>query len=53
MLIAKGVVAGIVNISGDINTWGKQLDGNEWKCGDACLPFGCDTGHYSNFTIYT
>lgn len=33
MLIEKGVVAGIVNISGDINTWGKQLDGNQWKVG--------------------
>lgn len=33
MLVEKGVVAGIVNISGDINTWGKQLDGNQWKVG--------------------
>ncbi|WP_367752991.1 FAD:protein FMN transferase [Flavobacterium sp. WC2430] len=33
MLIGKGVVAGIVNISGDINTWGKQLDGEKWKVG--------------------
>ena len=33
MLVAKGVVAGIVNISGDINTWGKQLDGEKWKVG--------------------
>lgn len=33
MLIAKGVVSGIVNISGDINTWGKQLDGEKWKVG--------------------
>ncbi|MCG9792889.1 FAD:protein FMN transferase [Flavobacterium algicola] len=31
MLLAKGVVAGIVNISGDINTWGKQMDGKQWK----------------------
>jgi thiamine biosynthesis lipoprotein len=23
LLISKGVVAGIVNVSGDINTWGK------------------------------
>ncbi|NRS87495.1 thiamine biosynthesis lipoprotein [Flavobacterium sp. 7E] len=33
MLIAKGVVSGIVNISGDINTWGKQIDGKQWKVG--------------------
>jgi thiamine biosynthesis lipoprotein len=33
MLVEKGVLAGIVNISGDINTWGKQLDGNQWKVG--------------------
>ncbi|EIA07581.1 FAD:protein FMN transferase [Flavobacterium frigoris] len=33
MLVEKGVVAGIVNISGDINTWGKQLDGSQWKVG--------------------
>ena len=33
LLLSKGVVAGIVNISGDINTWGKQLNGEEWKVG--------------------
>ncbi|AWG22447.1 thiamine biosynthesis protein ApbE [Flavobacterium faecale] len=33
LLIQKGVVAGIVNISGDINTWGKQLNGEKWKIG--------------------
>jgi thiamine biosynthesis lipoprotein len=33
LLISKGVVAGIVNISGDINTWGKQLNGQQWKVG--------------------
>lgn len=33
LLIAKGVPAGIVNISGDINTWGKQIDGKQWKVG--------------------
>jgi thiamine biosynthesis lipoprotein len=33
MLVEKGVVAGIVNISGDINTWGKQQDGKQWKVG--------------------
>jgi len=33
MLVKEGVTAGIVNISGDINTWGKQLDGKQWKVG--------------------
>ncbi|MDO1511608.1 FAD:protein FMN transferase [Maribacter confluentis] len=31
VLIAKGVVAGIINASGDMNTWGKQPNGNEWN----------------------
>jgi len=31
LLIANGVTAGIINASGDMNTWGKQPDGNEWK----------------------
>lgn len=31
LLISKGVVAGIINASGDMNTWGKQPDGSEWK----------------------
>jgi len=31
LLIKKGVSSGIVNASGDMNTWGKQPDGNEWK----------------------
>lgn len=29
-LMQKGVVAGIINASGDMNTWGKQPDGKEW-----------------------
>jgi thiamine biosynthesis lipoprotein len=33
LLLSKGVVAGIVNISGDINTWGKQTNGEKWKVG--------------------
>lgn len=33
LLIAKAAPAGIVNISGDINTWGKQIDGKQWKVG--------------------
>ena len=31
LLIKKGVSAGIINASGDMNTWGKQANGNEWK----------------------
>ncbi len=30
MLLAEGCVSGIVNVSGDINAWGKQPDGNPW-----------------------
>ena len=30
LLIAKGCQSGLVNVSGDINTWGKQLDGKPW-----------------------
>lgn len=31
LLIAQGVPSGIINASGDMNTWGKQPDGSEWK----------------------
>ncbi|MGO4912350.1 FAD:protein FMN transferase [Leeuwenhoekiella sp. W20_SRS_FM14] len=31
LLISKGVSAGIINASGDMNTWGKQPDGSTWK----------------------
>lgn len=31
LLISKGVKAGIINASGDMNTWGKQPNGDEWK----------------------
>ncbi len=31
LLISKGVEAGIINASGDMNTWGKQTNGEEWK----------------------
>ncbi|MEL0455877.1 FAD:protein FMN transferase [Flavobacteriaceae bacterium SZ-1-7] len=31
LLMAKGVPAGIINASGDMNTWGKQPNGSEWK----------------------
>lgn len=33
LLISKGCVSGIVNVSGDINTWGKQVDGKPWTVG--------------------
>lgn len=32
-MIAKGVKAGIINASGDMNTWGKQPDGQNWTVG--------------------
>lgn len=31
LLIKKGVSAGIINASGDMNTWGKQPNGDDWK----------------------
>lgn len=31
LLIAEGVNAGIINASGDMNTWGRQPNGDEWK----------------------
>jgi thiamine biosynthesis lipoprotein len=31
LLMAQGVTAGIINASGDMNTWGKQANGEEWK----------------------
>ncbi len=33
LLQFKGCVAGIVNVSGDISTWGKQIDGKLWTIG--------------------
>jgi thiamine biosynthesis lipoprotein len=33
VLIANGCNAGLVNVSGDINTWGKQPDGKDWTVG--------------------
>ena len=30
LLKNKGVKAGIINASGDLNAWGKQADGNDW-----------------------
>jgi len=31
LLISKDVKAGIINASGDMNTWGKQANGDDWK----------------------
>ncbi|MCY1722996.1 FAD:protein FMN transferase [Prolixibacteraceae bacterium Z1-6] len=31
LLIEEGVSAGIINASGDMNTWGKQPGGDDWK----------------------
>jgi len=31
LLIKEGVTAGIINASGDMNTWGKRPNGEEWK----------------------
>lgn len=36
-----GVTAGIVNASGDMSTWGKQLDGSDWNIG-ITKPFKTD-----------
>lgn len=33
LLLSKGCVAGLVNVSGDISTWGKQPNGKPWKVG--------------------
>lgn len=33
LLQSKGCVSGIVNVSGDINAWGKQPDGKPWTVG--------------------
>ncbi len=31
LLLSQGVKAGIINASGDMNTWGKQLNGEDWQ----------------------
>tara|TARA_B100000767_G_scaffold275734_1_gene314815 strand:- start:275 stop:1171 length:897 start_codon:yes stop_codon:yes gene_type:complete len=33
LLISRGVKGGIINASGDMNTWGKQPDGSPWTVG--------------------
>lgn len=33
LMLSRGIKAGIVNGSGDMNTWGKQPDGSSWNIG--------------------
>lgn len=33
LLMSQGVVAGIINASGDMNTWGTQPNSEDWKVG--------------------
>jgi len=33
MMLARGIKAGIVNASGDMSTWGKQSNGDDWRIG--------------------
>ncbi len=33
LLMEKGVVAGMINASGDLNCWGQRLDGTPWLVG--------------------
>lgn len=33
LLVSKGVIAGIINASGDMNTWGTQPNGKPWTVG--------------------
>ncbi len=33
LLFSKGCKSGIINVSGDINAWGKQPDGKPWSVG--------------------
>jgi thiamine biosynthesis lipoprotein len=33
LLASKGCTSGIINVSGDINAWGKQPDGKPWTVG--------------------
>ena len=31
LLMAKGAIGGIINASGDMNTWGRQSNGDDWN----------------------
>ncbi len=66
LLIKKGVKAGIINASGDMNTWGKQPSGKEWQIAItnpmnkhkafAMLPISnkavVTSGNYEKFVIF-
>ncbi len=66
LLISKGVKAGIINASGDMNTWGKQPNGKEWQVAItnpinknkafALLPISnkavVTSGNYEKFVIF-
>lgn len=66
LLVTKGVKAGIINASGDMNTWGKQPDGSDWqvaitnpmnkKKAFAILPLDnraiVTSGNYEKFVIF-
>jgi thiamine biosynthesis lipoprotein len=41
MMRSKGIVAGIINGSGDMSCWGKQPNGKDWKIG-ITNPFNTD-----------
>ncbi|WP_421942843.1 FAD:protein FMN transferase [Pedobacter sp.] len=42
MMLAKGIIAGIVNATGDMSTWGKQPNGKKWLVG-ITNPFNKDS----------
>ncbi len=66
MMVAKGVQAGIVNGSGDMRSWGKHPNGDNWKIGVtnpihnnelfAILPLGDEaavtSGSYEKYVIF-
>ncbi len=66
LLIKKGVKAGIINASGDMNTWGRQPNGKPWQVGItnplnknkvfALLPINnsavVTSGNYEKFVIF-
>ena len=66
LLISKGVISGIINASGDMNTWGKQPNGEDWKVAItnpmdknkafALLPISNNavvtSGNYEKFVIF-
>ncbi|MEX6690915.1 FAD:protein FMN transferase [Danxiaibacter flavus] len=65
LLQRKGIVAGVINASGDISTWGMQANGKPWTIGiadpdNASLPFSylnisnmaiATSGNYEKFAV--